>query len=143
MLLADKRERILSLLRGMSRHPLPDENAVWHEIETALAHVDSGKANGKSKQELDDCVYALALVYTHYVGAMPAFSNSDRQTRFEKFVLTVPMPIEFRVTPNRIKASIRRLDAKHNPSFARDLQRMADLHAPEQRPAPMAARENI
>ncbi len=132
MLLADKREEILSLLHSMSRRLLPDENVVWHEIETALAHNDSGKADGKFKKELDDCVYALALVYAHYVGAMPAFSNGGRSTKFEKFVLAVPMPMEFRITPNRIKASIRRLDAKHNPSFARDLKRMADLHVQEQ-----------
>jgi hypothetical protein len=131
---ADRRQDILSLLRQMAKRPLVDENAIWREIETATGPAGSGQFDGKFKKELDDCIYALALVYAHYVGAMPAFSNSDRPTRFEKFVLAIPMPTEFRITPNRIKASIRRLDAKRNPAFARDLQLMALRHAAEQSP---------
>jgi hypothetical protein len=124
MSLADKREEILSLLRHMAQRPLEDEAGVWHQIQAATALTPPTQSDGKFKQQIDDCVYALALVYARHVGAMPAFSNGDRPTRFEQFVNAVPMPPEFRITPNRIKASIRKLDAKHNSTFARDLQSM-------------------
>jgi hypothetical protein len=134
MSLAGKRQDILSLLRQMANRPLVDETAVWSEIEMAIEPTGSGQLDRQFKKEIDNCIYALALVYAHYVGALPAFSNSDRQTRFERFVLAIPIPKQFRITPNRIKASIRRLDPKRNPTFARDLKLMALRHAAEENP---------
>lgn len=122
MSFTDKRDEVLSLLRHMTQRPLQDEAGVWREIEAATALKGPAPPDAKFKKEIDDCIYALALVYARHVGAMPAFSNGDRPTRFEQFVLAVPMPTEFRITPNRIKAAIRRLDAKHNSAFARDLR---------------------
>ena len=122
MSFADKRDQVLSLLRHMAQRPLEDEAGVWREIVAATTRKGPAPPDGKFKQEIDECIYALALVYARHVGAMPAFSNGDRPTRFEQFALAVPMPMEFRITPNRVKASIRRLDAKHNSAFARDLQ---------------------
>ena len=131
MSLADKKNEILSLLRHASRRPLLDENAVWRDIEAIIAHSGSEQCSWNPKKEIDDCVYALALVYAYHAGAMPAFTNSERPTLFEGFVQAIPMPAGFRITRNRIKASIRRLDAKRNPIFARDLQSMGAAHAAE------------
>lgn len=123
MSLADKKNEILSLLRHASRRPSLDEEAAWHDIEAAMASACA--TNSKNpKKEIDDCVYALALVYACYSDALPAYTNCDSPTIFERFVLAVPMPAGFRITQNRIKASIHRLDAKRNPAFARDLKLM-------------------
>lgn len=66
-------------------------------------------------------VYSLALIYTHQTGLMPAFSNCENETRFERFVLSVPAPSRCQLTRNRLKAAIRRLSFKNNPTFAKDL----------------------
>ena len=131
MSLADKKDEILSLLRRASRRPLRDESAVWRDIEAVIAHSGPGQCSWNPKREIDECVYALALVYAYHVGAMPAFTNSESPTLFESFLQAIPMPTEFRITRNRIKASIRRLDAKRNPAFARDLQLMGTHYAAE------------
>jgi len=131
MSLDDKRDEILSLLRHASRRHSLDENAVWRDIAAIIAHSGSEQCSWNPKKEIDDCVYALALVYAYHAGAMPAFTNGESPTLFESFLQAIPMPAEFRITRNRIKASIRRLDAKRNPGFARDLQLMGAHHAAE------------
>jgi hypothetical protein len=68
----------------------------------------------------------LALIYSHQTGLLPAFSNCDNETRFERFVFALPAPPRLQLTRNRLKAAIRRLNLKRNPDFARDLDALND-----------------
>jgi hypothetical protein len=131
MSVADKRTEILNVLRSVSSRPMQNENAVWRDIEVVMARQSFAHCPWNPKKEIDACVYALALVYTHATGIMPAFTNCESPTRFERFLLSIPMPPEFRITRNRIKAAIRRLDAKRNPAFADDLRMIENQHAAE------------
>jgi hypothetical protein len=119
MPLSDNKTEILSALRSASRLPLGDETAIWRDIETVMARARLEKCGWNPKTEIDRCIYALALIYAQRTGARPAFTNCDSGTRFERFLLAIPMPDQFRITRNRIKASIRRMDAPRNPAFAR------------------------
>jgi hypothetical protein len=123
--LGKHREKILAALRGMRRAPLRDEDAAWGAIEKAVARViapNSGDADRKAR--LDEYIYQLGLIYAHHTGAMPGFTNSESETRFERFAYAIPIPAELKVTRNLIKARIRRLDVKRNPRFANDLKAM-------------------
>ena len=131
MPLSDKRMEILSALRSASRQPLGDEAAIWREIEIVMERAWQEKCGWNPKAEIDKCIYALALIYVRCTGARPAFTNCDSGTRFERFVLAIPMPAQFRITRNRIKASIRRIDAPRNPAFAPNLFSRTPPHAAE------------
>lgn len=131
MPLSDKRTEILSALRAASRHPLGDEAAIWHEIEFVMERAQQEECGWNPKAEIDRCIHALALIYAHHTGARPAFTNCDSGTRFERFILAIPMPVQFRITRNRIKASIRRIDAPRNPAFAENALAGTPPHAAE------------
>src|ERR1019366_8324189 len=131
MPLSEKRMEILSALRSASRRPLGDEAAIWHEIEAVMERAQSEVCGWNPKVEIDRCISALALIYARHAGARPAFTNCDRGTRFEHFILAIPMPVQFRITPNRIKASIRRIDLPRNPDFANILFSGEVPHAAE------------
>jgi hypothetical protein len=131
MSLSDKRTEILFALRSASRQPLGDETAIWREIETVMERARLEQCGWNPKAEIDKCIHALALVYARHTGARPAFTNCDSGTRFERFILAIPMPVQFRITRNRIKASIRRIDAPRNPAFAQGLYSRTTSHAAE------------
>jgi hypothetical protein len=131
MPLSDKRTEILSALRAASRHPLGDKTAIWREIEIVMERAQLEECGWNPKTEIDRCIHALALIYAHHTGARPAFTNCDAGTRFERFILVIPMPVQFRITRNRIKASIRRIDAPRNPAFARNQFSRTTPHAAE------------
>src|SRR5580698_4543428 len=116
--LGKHREQILAALRAACRAPLRDEAGAWRAIEAAAARATgAGKGETDRKARLDDYIYRLSLTYAYQTGAMPGFTNSESETRFERFVFAIPVPAELKVTRNLVKACIRRLDAKRNPQF--------------------------
>ena len=131
MPLSDKKTEILSALRSACRHPLGDETAIWHEIESVMDRARLEKCDWNPKAEIDRCIHALALIYAHHTGARPAFTNCDSGTRFERFILAIPMPAQFRIARNRIKASIRRIDSPRNPAFTGNQFSRTTPHAAE------------
>lgn len=130
--LGKHREQILAALRGSRRTPLRDEEAAWRAIEKAVVLViDSNRGGADRKARLDEYVYQLSLIYAYQTGAMPGFTNSESETRFERFAFAIPVPAELKITRNLIKAAVRRLDAKHNLRFANDLNAMRGESAAE------------
>jgi hypothetical protein len=130
MTLNDHQEAILAALRSVCRTALRDENGAWRDIATASDRLsDPGGPDRKAR--LDRYIYDLGLIYAHQTGAMPGFTNSESETRFERFVAAIPMAAEWKVTRNLIKACIRRIDAKRNPEFARDLENKGRENAAE------------
>src|SRR5665213_1445695 len=117
------RDQILAALRGARRAPLRDEGAAWSAIEKAVMRAtDSSRGETDRKTRLDEYIYQLSLIYAHQTGALPGFTNSESETRFERFAFAIPVPAELKITRNLIKAGIRRLDAKRTPQFASDLK---------------------
>src|ERR1700754_4829954 len=130
--LGKHREQILAALRMGCRAPLRDEGAAWRAVERiASAVADDAEPGADRKLRIDRYVYGLGLLYAHQTGAMPGFTNSESETRFERFVSSIPVPVELKLTRNYLKACIRRIDAKHNPQFARDLENMSGKNAAE------------
>ena len=117
--LSHKRDEILSALRHASRGPLRDEDAIWREIVAVMGAAEKEQCGWNPKAEIDRCIHALALIYACSTGARPAFTNCDSGTRFERFVMAVPMPVQFRITRNRIKASIRRIVPPRDSDYTR------------------------
>lgn len=126
--LGKHRDEILKALRG--RAELRDEEAAWRAIERAASAVAEGQ-DGDRKVRIEQYVYELCLIYAHQTGAMPGFTNSESETRFERFANAIPVPADLRLTRNYLKACIRRVDAKRNPQFARDLEMRGGQSAAE------------
>ena len=122
------RDEILTALRG--RAALRDEAAAWRAIARAVLAVADGQ-DGDRKARIEQYVYELCLIYAHQTGAMPGFTNSESETRFERFANSIPVPAELKLTRNYLKACIRRVDAKRNPQFARDLESRGGRSAAE------------
>ena len=122
------RDEILKALRG--RAELRDEVAAWRAIARAVLAVADGQ-DGDRKARIEQYVYELCLIYAHQTGAMPGFTNSESETRFERFAHSIPVPAELKLTRNYLKACIRRVDAKRNPQFARDLETRGGQSAAE------------
>jgi hypothetical protein len=129
MQLSNKRDEILSALRHAARGPLRDEDAIWLEIETVMDAAANEQCGWNPKTEIDRCIHALALIYACSTGARPAFTNCESGTRFEHFVMAIPMPAQFRITRNRIKASIRRVVAPRDSGFTRRILARTTPHA--------------
>jgi hypothetical protein len=115
----------VEVLRAASRSPLRDEQQAQAQISDAVQSAKSADWE-EPHSDLQDWVYALALIYSHQTGLLPAFSNCDNETRFERFVFALPAPPRLQLTRNRLKAAIRRLNLKRNPDFARDLYALND-----------------
>ena len=119
--LGKHRDEILKSLRG--RTNLRDEDDAWRAIERAVSAVGDGAGqDGDRKARIEHYVYELCLIYAHQTGAMPGFTNSESETRFERFAYSIPVPADLKLTRNYLKACIRRVDAKRNPNIARDLE---------------------
>src|SRR5579863_3651140 len=132
MALDDHKRVVLAALRSARRTPLRDEAAAWRAIEKAVARaIDPGHGDADRRARLDEYIYQLCLIYAYQTGAMPGFTNSESETRFERFAFAIPLPAELKVTRNLIKAGIRRLDVKHNPQFASDLKNLRGEDAAE------------
>ena len=130
--LGKHREQILTALRTGCRTPLRDEDAAWRAVERIASTVaDDTEPSADRKFRIDRYVYGLGLLYAYQTGAMPGFTNSESETRFERFVAAIPLAAEWKVTRNLIKACIRRIDAKRNPEFARDLENKGRENAAE------------
>ena len=132
MELAKQREQILATLRAACRTGLRSEETACIDIQQAVARVsfaDEGQSARKAR--VDRYVYELSLIYTHQTGAMPGFTNSESETRFERFAYAIAIPAELKLTRNLLKACIRRIDAKRNPQFASDLRRLTGETAAE------------
>jgi hypothetical protein len=108
------------MLRAAARLPLRDEPQAYAQIGDALQCAETTECEHQ-RNDLEDWVYTLALIYAHQTGLLPAFSNCENETRFERFVHALPAPSRLRLTSNRLKGAIRRLNLKNNPEFARDL----------------------
>jgi hypothetical protein len=126
------RDEILKALRMGKRDELRDEGAAWRAIERAVSGILDGAGRGADrKARIERYVYELCLIYAHQTGAMPGFTNSESETRFERFANSIPVPAELKLTRNYLKACIRRVDAKRNPQFARDLEERGGKSAAE------------
>jgi len=115
------RNNAIEMLRA-ARSTLRNEQQAYLQITNALQNAVSAEP----EKALEHWVYKLALIYTHQTGLKPAFSNCENETRFERFVNAVPAPFSLRLTPNRLKATIRRLNFKNNADFSRDLNALND-----------------
>jgi hypothetical protein len=126
------RDEILKALRMGKRDELRDEGAAWRAIERAVSGILDGAGRGDDrKARIERYVYELCLIYAHQTGAMPGFTNSESETRFERFANSIPVPAELKLTRNYLKACIRRVDAKRTPQFARDLEERGGKSAAE------------
>jgi hypothetical protein len=110
----------LEALRSATRSPLRDEHLAHTQISDALQYAGAPECE-QPGSHLEAWIYALALIYTHQTGLLPAFSNCENETRFERFVLALPTPPRLQLTRNRLKSIIRRLDLKNNLGFVQDL----------------------
>ena len=108
----------VQMLRAATRQPLRSEQLAYAQISDAIENAEaSGGADHQADPEA--WVYNLALIYSHQTGLLPAFSNCENETRFERFVFALPQPLK--LTRNRLKAIVRRLNLKNNVQFGRDL----------------------
>lgn len=123
-------DHILAILRSACRGPLRNEAGVPEAVASILSE-SAILAGEDRKLKTDRFIYQLGLLYAHQTGAMPAFTNGESETRFERFVHAVPAPADLRLTRHMVKAAIRRLDAKRNPQFARDLENLGRRSAAE------------
>ena len=110
----------LEALRSATRSPLRDEHLAHAQINDALQYAGTPECE-QPGSHLEAWIYTLALIYTHQTGLLPAFSNCENETRFERFVLALPTPPRLQLTRNRLKSIIRRLDLKNNLGFVQDL----------------------
>lgn len=130
--LGQHRDEILKALCPGKHAVLRDEKTAWRDIERAVSGVsESAAPNTDRKARIERYVYELCLIYADQTGAMPGFTNSESETRFERFAHSIPVPAELKLTRNFLKACIRRVDAKRNPQFARDLENRGGRSAAE------------
>lgn len=129
MALKENKTLILQQLRNGRRDQL-DEIEAWNAI-TAVANSIRPPSERKSDQKrwADEYVFALGLIYTHYTGALPGFTNCQAETRFERFARAVMEDVHIHVSRNLVKSAIRRLNAKHNPQFMQHLGGWRAIHA--------------
>jgi hypothetical protein len=118
----------LEALRAATRSPLRDEHLAHAQINDALQYAGTPECE-QPGSHLEAWIYTLALIYTHQTGLLPAFSNCENETRFERFVLALPTPPHLQLTRNRLKSTIRRLDLKNNLGFVQDLNAL-NSHPP-------------
>jgi hypothetical protein len=118
MSLLDRKSSILTTLRCDRASSLQNDARVWRFIEAALLEIRPPN-NRKSDQKrwADESVRRLGLIYTNYTGALPGFTNSEHETRFESFARAVMASDGRPISRNLLKAAIRRLDAKSNREF--------------------------
>lgn len=128
--LGKHRDEILKALCPGKNAMLRDQDAAWRDIERAASGISDG-AGADRKARIERYVYELCLIYADQTGAMPGFTNSESETRFERFANSIPVPAELKLTRNFLKACIRRVDAKRNPQFARDLESRGGRRAAE------------
>jgi hypothetical protein len=131
MSLGKHRDEILKALRPGKQSVLRDVDTAWRDIERAVSAITDDAPSADRKSRIEHYVYELCLIYAHQTGAMPGFTNSESETRFERFANSIPVPAELKLTRNFLKACIRRIDAKRNPQFARDLQSRGGRSAAE------------
>ena len=132
MSLGKHRDEILKALCPGKHAVLRDEDVAWRDIARAVSGLSDGAdPEADRKARIERYVYELCLIYADQTGAMPGFTNSESETRFERFAHSIPIPVELKLTRNFLKACIRRVDAKRNPQFARDLESRGDKRAAE------------
>jgi hypothetical protein len=74
---------------------------------------------------VETLVYSLALIYADQTGSLPGFSNSDNETRFERFAVSVAKRVVPTATRSQLKYAIKKIDAKHSAQFKNDLGKVA------------------
>jgi hypothetical protein len=124
MSLHDHKAFILASFRG-ARGAVQNESEIWRSIEAAVAAIrphDQRKRD--QKRWADEMVKSLGLVYADQTGSLPGFTNSENETRFERFARAVMAADGEILSRNLIKAAIRRLNAKANPEFRHALDQM-------------------
>jgi hypothetical protein len=125
--LEDRKDFIMASLRSRQPRALLNEGEAWRGIVAAVdAAGDPGGRKREHKRWADRLIYDLGLLYAHQTGTLPGFTNSENETRFERFAYAVMANSGIRLTRNLVKAAIRRLAPKENPDFARAL---AELRA--------------
>jgi hypothetical protein len=125
--LEDRKDFILASLKsGQPRGILNEDNA-WRAILAAMAAAgEPGSMKREHKRWADALIYDLGLLYAHQTGSLPGFTNSENETRFERFACAVMADSGVKLTRNLVKAAIRRLAPRENPAFTRAL---AELRA--------------
>jgi hypothetical protein len=121
MNLSTYKTEILRTLRENAKSTVRDESAAWSAIEasTDLA------ANSPSSAVVETLVYSLALIYADQTGSLPGFSNSDNETRFERFAVSVVKRVVPTATRSQLKYAVRKIDPKHSARFMDDLRKVA------------------
>ena len=131
MSLHNRKAFILASFRG-ARGALQNEGEVWRSIESAVAAIrphDERKRD--QKRWADEMVKSLGLIYADQTGLLPGFTNSENETRFERFARAVMAGDGEVLSRNLIKAAIRRLNAKANLEFLHALDQMRSNIAAE------------
>lgn len=123
--LEDRKGFIMASLRNGQPRALLNAEDAWRAI---LAAVEAAGPPGNLKREhkrwADALIYALGLIYAHQTGNLPGFTNSETETRFERFASAVMAGSGIRLTRNLVKTAIRRLAPKENTAFAHALAQL-------------------
>ena len=127
MVLEDRKEFVMASLKSGQPRGLLNEDDAWRAIMAAVAAAGNpGQMKREHKRWADRLIYDLGLLYAHQTGMLPGFTNSENETRFERFACAVMADSGIKLSRNLVKAAIRRLAPKENPIFTRAL---AELRA--------------
>ena len=130
--LEDRRDFVMASLRSRQPRTLLNEDNAWRAIAAAIEKAGRpGRMKREHKRWADVLIYDLGLIYAHQTGTLPGFTNSETETRFERFACAAMADSGIRLTRNLVKAAIRRLAPKENEAFTRALAelRAADVAA--------------
>jgi len=120
--LEERKAFVMASLRGGQPRGLLSEADAWPAIVAAVKEAGNpGIRKREHKRWADALIYDLGLIYARQTGSLPGFTNSENETRFERFACAVMADCGIRLTRNLVKAAIRRLAPKQNPAFTRIL----------------------
>ena len=127
--LEDRKAFIMAILRSGQPRGLLNEGEAWAAITAAVkAAGPPGLRKREHKRWADALIHDLGLIYARQTGTLPGYTNSENETRFERFACAVMADCGIRLTRNLIKAAIRRLAPKQNPAFAQALAGLGAAH---------------
>jgi hypothetical protein len=120
-----RREYILACLRSACPSSQLDENEAWSSIKLAFEALGNRPTPKRDQKHwADQYVFRLGVIFAHHTGSMPGFTNSDGETRFERFARAIMVVEGFEITRNLVKAAIRRLSARQNSQFLSCIEQM-------------------
>ena len=108
MAISDREKQIAVILIGSKSSSADADRAVL-AVATALSKVKPPSIGKRDERRwADDCVTVLAPIFMHFTGKKIGFTNSEAETRFERFARLAIVTPERRVSRNLIKTAIRR-----------------------------------